>query len=500
MCKLGNDNNRKVFLGLMGSMSLMTIGVVSLALFTAEEKTNLEKFSFSPLFSAVEARAAFAHNNALHKSQQYLEELSPQLPSVPEYELGDLVLEEVIPEEDPLNPGRTVLPTVDSRLYFSQPLAVHSSMKTLSLSDITRQKLEGGNVIEQLLEDEEAEFDEAAEIPWVEHKIAAGERLVDISHKYGILVATIAKVNSISNPDRLSPGQVLLIPRSEELLDEVLEERKSRVEEKLAAKKRADRVTYKNYTVKSGDSLWAIAHANNLTLDTLYGMNAMRSPDSLRPGTVLRIPNQDGLCVKIAKGQTLGAVAAKFGVSEKAVRMANGFNEKEQPKPGQEVFLPGASHSITAYKGSAGSGGISKKAPAVAKAPAGSAGYFAWPVPRNISSPFGWRTHPIQKKRLFHSGLDIRAPRNTPIRAARDGQVIFAGWMNGYGRSIVIRHDSAYTTLYTHAQSLRVKKGAYVKKGAIIATVGTSGRTTGPHTHFEVRYNNKPVNPMSYLQ
>ena len=78
--------------------------------------------------------------------------------------------------------------------------------------------------------------------------------------------------------------------------------------------------------------------------------------------------------------------------------------------------------------------------------------------------------------------------------------MIFAGWMNGYGRAVVIRHDGAYTTLYAHAQTLKVRKGENVTKGTVIATVGTSGRSTGPHLHFEVRVNNKPTNPMSFLR
>lgn len=495
------QKNRKVFWGLMGSMAFMTAGVVSMAFFKVEERPSFEKFSFSPFFSSLEAKAALAQGNALHTSQIFLEELSPQLPSVPEYEQGELVFDEFIPEEDPLDGGRTSgLPAFEEHLSFSQPLAIHTPLKTLSLSDISRQKLDGGCLIEQLFEEEDSEFEEDGETPWIEHKVGAGERLSDISHKYGILVATISKANKITNPNRLALGQVLLIPRAEDLLDEVLEEQKSRADEKLAAKQQAEKIVYKNYTVKAGDSLWTIARVNNLTIDTLYGTNVMRNPDRLSPGTVLRIPNQDGLSLKVGKGQTLSTLAKKYNVSEKAIRMANGLKDKDQPKVGQELFLPGASQSLVAYRGSAGSGGVSKKAPAVAKSPSRSSVSFGWPVPRDISSPFGWRIHPIRKTRRFHSGIDIRAPRNTPIRAARDGQVIFAGWMNGYGRSVVIRHDSAYTTLYTHAQTLRVKKGAYVKKGTIIATVGTSGRTTGPHTHFEIRYNNKPTNPMNYLR
>ena len=168
-----------------------------------------------------------------------------------------------------------------------------------------------------------------------------------------------------------------MIPRTEDLLEDVLEEQKSRAEEKLASKQRADPVKYRKYTVKPGDSLWTIASANNLSIDSLYGTNILRTPDRLSPGIVLRIPNQDGLSVKIAKGQTLNALAKKYGVAERAIRMANGLADKVELNAGQEVFIPGASQSIAVYRGSSSGGGMSRTAPPVAKAATGAAFFLA---------------------------------------------------------------------------------------------------------------------------
>jgi len=486
----------------MGSMILATAGAISLAVFKAEDLPDYKDFPLSAFFPSLEARAALAHGQMVQLERENTSGVvSPLLPDSPEFEESGLVLDEVVPEEDPLSGGRlSILPAMHEEPSFEHPLPVRDPFTTFSLSELSSQKADDSNVIVRLLNEKDEMNEDIDERPWLEHTVGRGERMVDISRKYGILVATISKANNIRNPDRISLGQVLLIPRTEDLLEDVLEEQKSRAEEKLASKQRAAPIKYRKYTVKPGDSLWTIASANNLSIDSLYGTNILRTPDRLSPGVVLRIPNQDGLSVKVAKGQTLNALAQKYGVAEKAIRMANGLGDKEELKAGQEAFIPGASRSIAVYRGSSRGGGMSRTAPPVVKAASGAAGHFSWPVAGKISSPFGWRLHPIRRARLFHSGIDIRATRHTPIRASRGGQVIFSGWMNGYGRTVIIRHDSTYTTLYGHCQSLKVRKGENVKKETVIATVGASGRATGPHVHFEVRRNDSPTNPMSYLR
>ena len=486
----------------MGAMFLATTGVTALAIFRAEELPGYKDFPLSAFFPSLEARAALAQGRIVpFERENTLGVTSPLLPDFPEFEDDGLVLDEVVPEEDPLGGGRlAMLPAMPREPSFKEPLSVHDPFMTLSLSELSSQKNGENDALVRLLGEKDDLEEDVDERPWLEHTVRQGERMVDISRKYGILVATISKANNIGNPDRLSSGQVLLIPRTEDLLEDVLEEQKSRAEEKLASKQRADPVKYQKYTVKPGDSLWTIASANNLSIDSLYGTNILRTPDRLSPGIVLRIPNQDGVSVKIAKGQTLNALAQKYGVAENAIRMANKLSDKVELNAGQEVFIPGASQSIAVYRGSSSGGGMSRTAPSVAKAGAGAAGRFSWPVVGKVSSPFGWRRHPIKRVRIFHAGVDVRAARHTPIRASRAGQVIFSGWMNGYGRTVIIRHDSTYTTLYGHCQSLMVRKGQNVKKGTVVATVGSSGRATGPHVHFEVRRNDRPTNPMSYLR
>lgn len=126
-------------------------------------------------------------------------------------------------------------------------------------------------------------------------------------------------------------------------------------------------------------------------------------------------------------------------------------------------------------------------------------GLFAFPSNAPTSSPFGWRIHPILGYRRFHSGLDFAANYGSTIRAADSGTVIFAGWYGGYGKAVIINHGNGITTLYGHTSELYVVEGQAVQRGQAIAAVGSTGLSTGPHLHFEVRRNGSPVNPADYL-
>jgi len=121
------------------------------------------------------------------------------------------------------------------------------------------------------------------------------------------------------------------------------------------------------------------------------------------------------------------------------------------------------------------------------------------PVRGRLSDSYGWRKHPVYRKRLFHAGIDISAPRGTQISAAMPGTVVFAGWLSGYGKLVVIRHANGLSTRYGHCSKIRVRKGQTVKAGQAIANVGATGVATGNHLHFEVRRNGRTVNPSSLL-
>lgn len=130
-------------------------------------------------------------------------------------------------------------------------------------------------------------------------------------------------------------------------------------------------------------------------------------------------------------------------------------------------------------------------------------GGFLMPTQGRITSPYGWRIHPIFKSKIFHTGIDIGAPYGTPIKAANAGKVIYSGWYGGYGRVVIIDHGSCTgaptTTLYAHMSKSAATVGQNVMRGQVIGYVGTTGYATGPHLHFEVRINGKPQNPKNYI-
>ncbi len=126
-------------------------------------------------------------------------------------------------------------------------------------------------------------------------------------------------------------------------------------------------------------------------------------------------------------------------------------------------------------------------------------GQMSYPSVGPITSTFGWRIHPILGYSRFHAGLDFGAGYGTPIRAADTGTVIFAGWYGGYGNAVVIDHGKGIVTLYGHSSQLYVSSGQVVQRGQAIAAVGSTGLSTGPHLHFEVRQSGYPVDPLAYL-
>ena len=123
-----------------------------------------------------------------------------------------------------------------------------------------------------------------------------------------------------------------------------------------------------------------------------------------------------------------------------------------------------------------------------------------WPCRGHYSSPFGYRIHPVYGYSRFHSGVDITASYGTPIKATAAGRVVTSGWLGGYGNTIEIDHGNGLKTLYGHCSSLAVGRGAFVKKGQVVAYVGSTGVSTGPHVHYEVSRSGSQINPDPYMK
>lgn len=129
----------------------------------------------------------------------------------------------------------------------------------------------------------------------------------------------------------------------------------------------------------------------------------------------------------------------------------------------------------------------------------GHGGYLKWPVSGHITSPYGWRTHPIYKTRSFHTGIDIGSPAGTTIKAARYGEVLYVGTREAYGLIVIIDHGNSVATVYAHLSRAYVRAGQSVRTLGSVGAVGCTGWCTGPHLHFEVRVNGEHQNPMRWL-
>ena len=166
--------------------------------------------------------------------------------------------------------------------------------------------------------------------------------------------------------------------------------------------------------------------------------------------------------------------------------------EEEQQSQSEYERLLAISENITAMLRNMESGGSSSSG-------GGGTGRFIWPCHGTITSYFGWRTHPVFGTTKYHSGMDIGVDYGTPILAADSGTVIYSGWLGGYGYAVMIDHGSGLVTLYGHNQALNVYEGQYVTKGTCIAYAGSTGYSTGPHCHFEVRLHGEVTEPLNYL-
>ncbi|MCP4219481.1 MAG: peptidoglycan DD-metalloendopeptidase family protein [bacterium] len=142
------------------------------------------------------------------------------------------------------------------------------------------------------------------------------------------------------------------------------------------------------------------------------------------------------------------------------------------------------------------------KEPEVVKPVAGNVDYplkVTMPVSGDVTSDFGWRKDPIDGKTRFHSGVDLRVRPHTPVKSFMEGEVVFSGWKKGYGHLVEVKHPNGYYSRYGHNAELSVKKGDYIKSGDVVALSGSSGRSTGPHLHFEVRKGDYALDPVKIL-
>lgn len=234
------------------------------------------------------------------------------------------------------------------------------------------------------------------------------------------------------------------------------------------------------YSIEKGDTLSEIARNYNVSLQSLMLTNNMNEGTVLEIGDTLRIPISQGAVHVVASGDTMSNLAERYQVSIDALIEANPDKDPGYLNIGDCLQIPteGILNAQSIYEPSRGI----------------SLGTMSWPIVGTITSNFGWR------KNKYHYGMDIASDLGDPIYAAAAGKVSFVGFQSGYGRTVIIDHPNGIQTLYAHTQKVYPKKGEYVTTGQVIALIGMTGRTTGPHVHFEVRVYNKARNPINYLK
>ena len=267
-----------------------------------------------------------------------------------------------------------------------------------------------------------------------------------------------------------------------------------------------DSVEYVVYKVAKGDNLSKIASKHNTTVAQIQNDNGI-SGDKLKVGQSLKIkPNQKLYRVikkenvakadvepeaktivnhKVQNGESLSIIAKKYNTTVRDIVNENNMTNTVL-MAGQTIKVPEKKKKN--YKITTVSNKNTEK--------------YAWKAPTKgwVSSPYGWRNHPVRKKRIFHAGLDLAAPKGTAIYSVAPGRVIFAGTRGGYGKVVIISHENGLSTRYGHCSKLLVKNGQFVKEGQLIAKVGATGVATGNHLHFEVRKNGKTQNPINYIK
>ncbi|WP_347489394.1 M23 family metallopeptidase [Desulfoscipio sp. XC116] len=230
------------------------------------------------------------------------------------------------------------------------------------------------------------------------------------------------------------------------------------------------------YVVRNGDTLSQVALRHGLDADRLAEINGLRDADRIVKGQVLMLPG-NAIPYQVGKGETLSSIALRFGCSEDELVKMNQLRHPDCLLTGQQLMIP------------AGQGGgdsqVSRGLPL---------SQLSWPAVGWISSPYGMRNG------AMHEGIDIAADQGQPVRAAKDGKIVFAGPRGTYGIAVIIDHGNGLRTLYAHNSRVLVSEGQRVSAGQRIALIGSTGRSTGPHLHFEVLLNGIPVDPLLCLE
>ncbi|MEM7734526.1 MAG: LysM peptidoglycan-binding domain-containing protein [Deinococcota bacterium] len=360
--------------------------------------------------------------------------------------------------------------------------------------------------------------------------VQPGDTLSAIASRHSTTIEALQIANNLVNT-RINVGQRLLLPSSADTVPESYTVRTGdtlydiavafdMTTDELIARNDLDgtiiqvgqSLTLRNstpleplqVTVSSGDSLWAIASTHDVTVRALRDANNLAGSAVLRPGDTLSIPGRFASTnqaadvggslprtVTVARGDTLSAIASRNGTSVTALMSANSL-QSTRIEAGQVLrVVPGSQLQPAAVA-------AATPTPPAPSTPATVTDGLVWPLSGVITSRFGYRRLRIGGSN-FHTGLDIDGETGDPIVAAASGTVTFSGWYGGYGNLVIVQSGNI-EYYYAHASTLLVNEGTQVQAGQRVALVGTTGRVTGSHLHFEIRVDDRPIDPLPVLE
>jgi murein DD-endopeptidase MepM/ murein hydrolase activator NlpD len=302
--------------------------------------------------------------------------------------------------------------------------------------------------------------------------VAPGETLEMISRQHGVPVSALMQANNITSPAMVHPGDHLVIPRR-------------------------------------SPSMGAYAPPTTRIASTAPGMPVGAPRTALAPTTGMHV---------VAPGETLHSIARLYGKSVMVLATANNIRPDTMVKVGEHIIIPGVQPGATVAPRTqvsvappAGPNLATAESPHSARVatpeapaqettiktaePAGGLPSFRWPVRGRVIASFGPTPNGLQ-----NDGINLAVPEGTPVKAAEDGVVAYAGnELKGYGNLVLVRHSNGFVTAYAHASDILVKRGETVKRGQVIAHSGQTGNVTSPQLHFEIRKGSTPVDPSQYL-
>lgn len=344
-------------------------------------------------------------------------------------------------------------------------------------------------------------------------EVVQGDTLFGLAKKHTVPVNELMTVNQLTSPN-LKPGQKLVLPASRSIARAPTPQKpiqRAAAQGRMAALPADAGVASPSpmlapaptdwsgqHTVKSGDSLYAIARANKISLAQLQQVNGITEPTKVKPGTILKVPGSTSTASlsNTPLAATVSQVAGASAASE-TPRLVQSpskpviINQAQPPQAAPAAQQVAAIDPVEPVEAK-----IEPKSKAVDSVASAGGQKFRWPVKGRVIAPYGPRSDSTH-----NDGVNIAVPMGTEVLAAEQGVVAYAGSeLKGYGNLILLRHDSGWVTAYAHNEEILVRRGDKVKRGQAIAKAGKTGTVDQPQVHFELRQGQKPIDPTPHME